>query len=249
MRWLLLSLLLSVPLFAQRNNRGWMEELGVREKIYNASLITSDSSILTIQSLYQENPVIVALVFSRCTGICYPFLLKLKENLELLDIKESIQVLVISFDPRDTSEDMKRMASFYDLDKNPNWIFAVTTEIDSLINSAYFYPVWNEQTGQFDHDGLLIGLNRDGTIVKKLLGFRSAVDVMFLIRSMQNIFRTSYKLPGKNSLFSCFSFDPETGEARLGLGFLLLVIPSFLTVLGLIVLNWYLHKKRLSASY
>lgn len=246
MRWLFF--LFTLPLAAQHNSRGWMEELGVREKIYNATLITTDSSVITLQSLYDEKPVIVALVFSRCTGICYPFLLKLKENLDILNVKESIRVVVISFDPRDKREDMARMASFYELNTNPNWIFTVTTEIDSLIKSAYFYPKWNEQTGQFDHDGLLIGLNRDGTIVKKLLGFRTAVDVMFLLRSMQNIFRTSYKLPGKDSMFSCFRFDPETGEAQPGLGFLLLVIPSLLTIIGLMVLNWYLHKRRLSAS-
>lgn len=226
---------------------GWEEESNIYEKIYNAPLKTTGNQNLTsIESLYNQKPLLLALVFTRCAGICNPFLLQLKENLQFTAKYGSFNILILSFDPQDTKEDMRLLAGRYSLENDKQWIFAVTDSIENLNQSVSFFPVWNSVSNQFDHDALLVGINNEGCITKKLIGMRGGHDLDLLINSMQNVFSPTYRLPGKNVLFSCFNYNPKTGKNTPGLGLLFIALPAILTILVIAIISLTVHKRTIA---
>jgi len=228
---------------AQTASTGVKEESNIYEKIYDAPLKIVGKGQLSFQELYSKKPLLLALVFTRCTGVCNPFLLRLKENLQFRDKDDSFNILVMSFDPRDSIKDMNLLANRLDVENNKQWIFAVTDSITTLNQSISFHPVWDSIRNQYDHDALLVGINTEGYITKKLIGIRQGHDLDLLIASVNNIFSPTYRLPNKNLLFSCFNYDPKTGKNKLGLGLLFIALPAVLTVLLLISISYFVGGK------
>ena len=95
---------------------------------------------------------------------------QLSENLQFKG--NSFNVLVLSFDPRDTTKDMELMAARLGLKNKKQWMFGTTNRIEELNQSIGFTPVWDSLRNQYDHDALLVGINSEGYITKKLLGIR-----------------------------------------------------------------------------
>ncbi len=209
------------------------EEENINAKITDVQLNTSAGGMM-LSNLYNTSPVILALVFSRCTGICSPFLLQLSDNIRTLNSKEKFKVLVVSFDPIDSLSDLEDMDNRLGLNKKGQWTFATTKQIDALNSSVGFRPRWDSLRKQFDHDALLVGINENGYIAKKLIGLRGVSDMKKMIQSIHNEFIPSYPLPRKNNLLSCFTYDPSTGKRKPSIGLLILVLPVVLTF-GLIL--------------
>lgn len=208
---------------------GVKEEVNIYRKVYDAPLMgTADNT--TLYQLAQNKPILLALIFTRCSNICYPFLLNLKEALQTEGQSGAYQVLVLSFDPRDSIAELKALAKRFGLEKEPQWTFRVTSSIDELNNSIGFAPIWDPARQQFDHDALLVGINSEGYITKKLIGIRNSADLSQLIRSINNGFTPTYRLPGQNQLFSCFNYNPKTGKNTPGTGLLFIALPAILTV-------------------
>lgn len=228
---------------AQPASTGMEEETNIYEKIVDAPLYVKEKQPMTFDELYHQKPLLVALIFTRCSGICSPFLLQLKDNVQVNADDKSFNILVISFDPRDNLDDMNNMARMFRLENNPQWIFAVTDSIEQLNQSIGFHPLWDSATNQYDHDALLVGVNKEGYITKKLIGMRTKHDLDLLIASVNNVFAPTYRLPNKNSLFSCFNYDPITGKNTPGLGLLFIALPAVLTVLLLIFISHAVRNK------
>ncbi|MCC6601286.1 MAG: SCO family protein [Crocinitomicaceae bacterium] len=184
----------------------------------------------------------MTLIFTRCTGVCTPSLIRLKENL-LHAKNKSLNVLVVSFDPVDSLKDLERMAQNMGLDSNQQWMFGVTDSIKELEQSISFSPVWDSTQNQFDHDALLVGINEEGYITKKLIGIRDSHDMDLLIASMNNIFSPTYRIPDKNTLFSCFNYDPSTGKNTPGLGLLFIALPSILSIFLILFVRFFSRGK------
>lgn len=219
------------------------EESNIYEKIYDAPLNLAGKRQMMLSELYSRKPLLLAMIFTRCTGVCNPFLLELKGNLQLSVKDNSYNVLVLSFDPRDSIKEMNLLAQKFDIEKDKQWIFAVTDSITKLNQSISFDPVWDSIRNQYDHDALLIGINSEGYITKKLVGLRSGHDLDLLVASVNNIYSPTYRLPNKNLLFSCFNYDPKTGKNKLGLGLLFIALPVVLTVLLLISISYFVRRK------
>lgn len=218
---------------AQIPEFNFSEEENINTKIADVQLHTSGGRMM-LSNLYNTSPILIALVFSRCTGICSPFLLQLNDNIQTLNSKEKFKVLVVSFDPTDSLSDLEGMDERFGLNKRKQWIFATTKQIDTLNSSVGFRPLWDSVRNQFDHDALLVGINENGYIEKKLIGLRGVNDLKMMIQSMHNEFIPSYPLPRKNNLLSCFTYDPATGIRKPSIGLLILVLPVVLTF-GLIL--------------
>lgn len=211
------------------NDYGFSEETALYRKIAPVEIVTREGR-KNIADLYTRSPLMVALVYTRCSGVCSPFLLRLTENVQHLAGGENYKILVISFDPKDSLQDMLRMAKLFSVEESSAWTFAVTSQIDMLTRSAGFNIVRDSLTGQYDHEALLIGVNQEGYIVKKLTGLRGESDISLLIKEINGAFIPSYPLPGKSTFFSCFTYDPATQKTKPALGLLLLLLPVALTL-------------------
>ncbi|MBV6442515.1 MAG: hypothetical protein EPGJADBJ_04233 [Saprospiraceae bacterium] len=212
------------------------EEDKIYQKVADVN-IAYDGEVRSLSGLYSQGPVVIALIYTRCSGVCNPFLLQVKENMLVADSDERSRVLVVSFDPRDGSGEMRRLAIRYGLDNDGGWIFATTPQISELINSVGFNPVWDSVRAQFDHEALLVGINDEGFITRKLTGLRDFNAFTSLLRSIRNEFILSYPLPNENMVFSCFSYNPETGKNQPGTGLLLLLLPALLSLVVVFVLS------------
>lgn len=223
---------------AQIASTGLEEETNIYDRVYDAKLSINGEDDRTITQLCSSKPVLLALIFTRCSGICNPFLMQLKENLQFKNNFGEFSILVLSFDPRDTQEDMMQLARQLNLENNKQWLFATTQDIEKLNLSVGFHPTWDSTRSQFDHDALLVGINKEGYITKKLIGLRNQNDLGLLISSVNDVFSPSYRLPGKNLLFSCFNYNPETGKNTPGLGLLILALPAIITLLLLLGISY-----------
>lgn len=230
----------------QTDTSGWKEESNVYEKVYDARLSGNNLNNTTLYQIVRQNPTILVLIFTRCTGICDPFLLQLKEDLRFDINQKKVSIVVISFDPRDTREDMKLFAERFGLDNDQHWVFAVTDHISNLNRSIGFNPVWDSVRNQYDHDALLVGVNREGYITKKLIGLRNEDELKLLINSINDVFVPTYRMPNQNQLFSCFNYNSKTGKNSPGSGLLFIALPAVITLLILFFINFIVRSNRVT---
>lgn len=223
--------------FAQTSGDQFTEEENIYTKVPDIQL-SSESGTFHLSDIYSQTPVIIAMVFTRCTGICSPFILQLNQHIKALNAKEKFKVLVVSFDPRDNIANMKEMSKRFRLEKDDQWIFATNQQIEALNNASSFHPIWDSATQQYDHDALLVGLNMNGYITKKLVGLRDQRALYSVIREINNDLVLAYPVPGKESFLSCFKYDPATGVRRPSYGLLILLLPAVLGVFALVLFSW-----------
>jgi protein SCO1/2 len=180
-----------------------------------------------LSSLWQRGPVLLTLVFTRCAGVCSPYLRSLRWSDEALGQPTGVLRVVLSFDPRDTVLDMKQTASHLGVSDRDGWIFGVAAaaDIDRLARSLGFWFTWDERRQQFDHPAMLAGI-RDGRVARLLVGSTvTASRLGEVLREARGQFVASYPLPGAVR-FRCFDYDPATGAASLAPGALLLLVPA-----------------------
>ena len=239
----LTAVAIASPTGAQPVSDNLAEEQGLYTPIADIQLRTT-SAEFRLSELYARQPVLVALIFTRCTGICNPFLLELSEHMRALDPKEKFEVLVVSFDSRDSNADMERYARLFNLERAERWVFATTDQIDELNRSVGFLPTWDSTRQQYDHNALLVGVNGNGYITRKMEGIRDRKDVESMIKTIDGEFIPSYPLPREGVLFSCFTYDPVTGVRKPSFGLLILLVPAMLTLMLLLWLGMKSRKWR-----
>lgn len=205
------------------------EEAALYGKVAPVEISTREGKV-SMADLYGRSPLILAFVYTRCAGVCSPFLSRLTENIGRLDIKEEYRIAVVSLDPADRLQDMLRFADHFSVAHDDRWVFGVTSQVDTLIRSIGLKVARDSITNQYDHDALLAGINREGYIVKKLIGIRNQNDMALMIREINGAYIPSYPLPGSATLFSCFTYDPATQKNKPALGLLLLISPALLTL-------------------
>ena len=116
--------------------------------------------------------MLLTLVFTRCAGICSPFLMSLKSAVDAIGgVGTNYRVVVLSFDPQDTSPDMAALARHIGVSGNAGWIFGTSTatEIERVSQSTGFWFQWDADRSQFDHPAMLVGV-RAGRIARLLVG-------------------------------------------------------------------------------
>lgn len=220
-----------LPLYASAAQEGpdaSIEEVGLYQQVANVPLQTA-AGPTTLEAVYERTPVMVALIFTRCSGVCSPFLMQLSEDLRFVDHARRFRILVVSFDPRDDLDDMQRYAERFGLEDNDRWIFATTPRIDALTSSVAFESTWDSARRQYEHPALLVGVDESGYITRKMAGIRDPKALASLVRTINNEFIPAYPIPGSDALFSCFKYNPQTGKSEPSFGLLILLLPAVAT--------------------
>jgi cytochrome oxidase Cu insertion factor (SCO1/SenC/PrrC family) len=208
------------------------------ERLLNASvpdiqLTTGAGAHVTLSQVAHGRPLVVALVFTRCAGVCSPFLMSWRSADRAVDRKGAYSHLVLSFDPRDTWADMSAFAQHHALSDNDDWTFAVgePKDVRRLAETMGFWSEWDEGRQQFDHPAMLAGI-RDGRLVRLLVGGSvTSARLDELVREVSGEFVRSYPLPGRVP-FRCVKYDAATGRMTLDWGFALLLVPIAATSVG-----------------
>jgi cytochrome oxidase Cu insertion factor (SCO1/SenC/PrrC family) len=183
-----------------------------------------------LSDLWAERPVFVTLVFSRCAGICSPYLGLLKKTVERVGSSgKRYQMVVISFDVNDRPKDVMALAKHHGLEADRGWTFAVpasSEELTALCRSLDFDFRWDEQSQQFNHPAITVALHA-GKFVRLSVGEEiSPARFKDMVADARGEFVPIYPVPGRRgALFRCFDYDPERGFTP-NWGMLILIFPA-----------------------
>jgi protein SCO1/2 len=200
-------------------------------------LTTSTGARVRLSQIAPAKPLVLTFVFTRCAGVCSPFLMSWRTADRALGRRGSYSRLVLSFDPRDTQADMSALGAHLALQESDDWTLAVgdPDEVRRLSEAIGFWWDWDDNRQQFDHPAMLAGI-RDGRLVRLLVGGAvNSARLDELVREVSGEFVQSYPLPGR-VLFRCVQFDAATGRVTLDWGFGLLLVPVVVTGVGTFVL-------------
>jgi protein SCO1 len=197
-----------------------------------ASLTTATGERVALSAVAGGRPLLVTFVFTRCAGVCSPFLRSWRAADRSVSRPAAFHRLVLSFDPRDSAADMAMLAHHLELERNANWTFAIAAPADvhRLAAAAGFWFDWDEERQQYDHPAMLAGI-RDGRLVRLLVGgVVTSGRLDELVREVSGEFVPSYPLPGRVR-FRCVQYVAATGRVALDWGFGLLLVPVGVTIL------------------
>jgi protein SCO1/2 len=196
-------------------------------------VIRSTNGETRLSALWAKGPVLLTMVFTRCAGVCSPYLRALRAADTAIGAPADIQRVVLSFDPRDTIADTAGTAAHLGVAGHAGWTVGIADprEIERLSRALGFWFAWDEERQQFDHPAMLAGI-RDGRVARLLVGeSMTAARLSEVVREARGQFVASYPLPGA-ARFRCFEYDPATGQASLAWGSLVLVVPAFAAALA-----------------
>lgn len=213
------------------------ENLLLNVVLPNITLTTAAGVHVALSDVGRGQPLLVTFVFTRCAGVCSPFLRSWRSADRAVARLSSYHRLVLSFDPRDSAADMATLAHHLGAASDANWTFAVAApdHVRRLAVATGFWYNWDDGRRQFDHPAMLAGI-RDGRLVRVLVGGTvSPARLDELARDLAGEFVASYPLPGRVR-FRCVQFDAATGRVTIDWGFALLLVPLGVTGLTTLVM-------------
>ena len=192
-----------------------------------------DGSETHLSELWAERPLMLTLVFSRCYGVCSPFLKTIRSVADDVGgTARDFDFLVLSFDSRDTTDEMKIMAETTGAAGREGWHFGIASEADikRLTETIGFQFQWNETSQQFDHPATLVALSEKGRVVRVVTGGAlSHARFREVVSELRGDFVPIYPTEA-DVRFRCFEFSAD-GVARPSWGLLILVLPAIVSLL------------------
>jgi protein SCO1/2 len=204
------------------------EDAFVYKAIPDARVFRHGADPIALSTIWQDRPILLAMVFSRCAGTCSPLLRSLASAVkEAGGAGREYRIVIVSFDPSDTIADVEAMRADAGIPAGDAWVFGIVSpeEIRRLVEATGFWFRLDRQTGQYDHPSMVVAVDR-GRVLRLLVGATvSGTQVSEIVHEFGGTFVPSYPLPGRTA-FRCFEYDPRTGRYALDWGLLLLVLPG-----------------------
>lgn len=213
----------------------------------NVPVYLSGGRVAQLSEFWAARPMLLVFVFSRCAGICSPLLQSLrKTSASVGGVGDAYQIVVLSFDPRDTPEQLlKRFEASSDMPARPGWYYGTVApkHLRQLMDATGFWYTPIANTDQYDHPGMIVAV-RQGRIVRVHGGGSvSPAQLRALLRELRGDPVRSYPLPDANLAFRCYRYDPLTGEVRWDWGMLALFAPP-LVGFPLALLSFQLGRRK-----
>jgi len=194
---------------------------------------------------YLDKPVILALVYYQCPSLCNMVLEGVLTSVDGLELKagKDYEVVVVSFDPRETAEMAKAKKADY-LAHHPktsaaglHFLTGPETSSKALANTVGFRYAFDSLTNQYAHSSAIMILTPGGRVARYFYGIQYPPrDVRLgLIEASQEKLGS----PTDQVLLYCFHYDPVTGKyavvvmnvLRLGALITLGALGTFLVVM------------------
>lgn len=234
-----LALFLATAARAQRSfgtpsNQPPNEDLYVYKEIPDIEIQPVGTAPTRLSTLWQNKPILLTMIFTRCAGVCSPFLRSLKTAAaDARGLGRDFRIVVLSFDPNDTPSDMGVLADSLDLKSDPGWIFGVASapDVRRLAAASGFWFEWDPSAQQYDHPSVAVAIGR-GRVVRMLAGANVPdASLREVVEELRGKFVASYALAGKVA-FRCFEYDPNSGRYSLDWGVLLMLLPATCAMLA-----------------
>ena len=225
---ILASLLQAQQSFGSPSKEPPNEDKYVFKQVPDVQIKTTSGLEAPLSRFWQQKPVLLTMIFTRCAGVCSPFLHSLKSAAaDAGGLGKDYRVLVLSFDPKDNVADMQLMADSIGVRSDPDWIFGVASpsDIQQLAAASGFWFRWDSSIQQYDHPSLVVAVDR-GRVVRMLAGATvPSASLREVVQEMRGKFVASYAIAGKVA-FRCFEYDPQSGRYSLDWGLLFMLLPA-----------------------
>lgn len=211
-----------------------------------------------------EKPLVLVLAYYGCPMLCSLVLNGTTDGLKGIDAVpgRDYRLLVVSFDPRDTSEVAKEKRAAYvealglgqgakTLEGEPLMAFefarGTEAEVARLADAVGFRYRWDEQEEQYAHAAGLFVVTPEGKLSQALTGIKFERDDLgaALVEAKKGVWHS----PLKSVLLYCFQYDPLVGKYTLQVR-QLLKVGAALTVglILLLVLRLFVAERRRARS-
>ena len=233
--------------------------VGIDQKLNSAiplDLVFQDESnhSVPLGTYFREKPVILALVYYKCPGLCGLTLSDLMHSLKRVDLEPAhdYNVVVVSIDPKeDPSIAAAKKQSYARSFANPSfqagWHFLTGDQkaISSLASAVGFRYRWDEPTHQFVHAAGVMVATPEGRLSRYFYGIQYTPTDLRL--SLVEASRNTIGSPVDYVLLFCCPYDPMTGKYTVAIYNLIKLAGAgtLIVVLGLILfLNRSARKRR-----
>lgn len=185
----------------------------------NLSFRAEAGQSVRLGDYFGKTPVILVLAYYRCPNLCTLVLNALLTSAQDLkfDVGKDFQVVVVSFDPRETAVlAMAKKRTYLQLYGRPKdadgWHFLTGEEpaIAQLARSVGFRYLFDPQTKQYAHPSAIMVLTPEGKISRYFAGIEYPPEELRLA-----LMEASHRRIGSlaDQLFLlCFHYDPLTGK-------------------------------------
>lgn len=171
---------------------------------------------------FGSKPVILTLVYYRCPMLCTLELNDLTRGLNGLDLNPGtdFQVLTVSFDPNETSQDAAEkkatyMQSYKRSGADENWHFLTgdAANIKALTDACGFHFRYDPQFRQFVHPSGVMVLTPKGVLSRYFFG----IDYELKDLKLSILEASGNKIGSLTNqlLLYCFHYDPTSGKYSL----------------------------------
>jgi protein SCO1/2 len=237
-KWMLtglVALALSASAFGQAMTQGIMsppasmrppglKNVGILQNLNTqipADLTFLDENGKTVKlgDYFGRKPIILSLVYYKCTMLCGEVLAGLDSALGVLkfDVGKEFDVLTVSFDPKDTPEiaaikKAEYLKRYKRAGAEQGWHFLTgkQPEIDALTKAAGFQYQYDPKSEQFAHATAIMILTPEGKIAQYYYGVEFAPKDLRL-----GLIQASSNKIGNvvdEVLLYCYHYDPNTGK-------------------------------------
>jgi protein SCO1/2 len=174
---------------------------------------------VALGDFFGQTPVVLAFVYYQCPMLCPQTMNGISSALKVVPFipGEDFEVVLISFDPRDTPEaaNAKKQAHLEHWairETADGWHFLTGDEraIREVTSAAGFTYQWDEATGQFAHVSGLLTLTPDGRLSRYFYGVEYSPRELRLALAESGEGRIGSVV--EELLLYCFHYDPTSGR-------------------------------------
>lgn len=174
---------------------------------------------IPLRTYFGDKPVVLALVYYKCPGLCGLTLSDLVGSLKKVDLEPAhdYNVVIVSIDPKENSSiAAEKKQSYAKLFAKPSfyagWHFLTgdSQAISALASAVGFRYRWDEPTHQFVHAAGVMIATPEGKLSRYFYGIRYTPTDMRL--SLVEASRHKIGSPVDYVLLFCCPYDPMTGK-------------------------------------
>ena len=237
--------------------------IGIDQKLNSPiplDLVFRDESnrMVPIRTFFGGKPVILALVYYKCPGLCGLTLSDLVHSLKRVDLEPAhdYNVVIVSIDPNENSLiAVEKKQNYAQLFGKPSfqagWHFLTGDQkaISALASAVGFRYRWDEPTHQFVHAAGVMIATPEGRLSRYFYGIQYTPTDLRL--SLVEASKNTIGSPVDYVLLFCCPYDPMTGEYTVAIYNLLKLAGAgtLILVLTLIVFLNRSAKKRRQLAY
>jgi protein SCO1/2 len=230
---------------------GFDQNIGERLPL-DTQVVDERGHTVRIGSYFGSRPVILLFAYYSCPMLCTQVIGGLASAVSVLSLKpgRDFDVVVVSFDPRDTPETSATKKAVY-LDRYTaagaeaatHFVTASEPAIERLTKSAGFRYVWDKETQQFAHPTGVIVLTPDGRMARYLFGIEYGPRDLRLALVEASEGKVGSAVD--TLLLYCYHYDPMTGRYGVAiLRTLRIAGASTVLALGAFVFVMFRREKR-----